>query len=247
MAKIENKQSAPEIQNTLNTKEAFVVKYKKTITACIVLLIALIGGGMIFKSCQNARQEKASSEMAVAQQMLLETQGAEMYMADSLLQVQYQTMLNGNPAEAVKGFLKIADEYSSTDAGNLANLYAGLCYMNMNKPQDAVKYLEKFDTEDDQMVSPAAMVALGNAYASLNQLDKAVEMIKKGAEKADNMTVSAQAYIQAAEILETQKKNAEALELYKKAKTYIDRMDVNAQQTLNRLNIDAYIERASQK
>ena len=202
---------------------------------------------MIFKSCQNARQEKASSEMAAAQQMLLETQSAEMYMADSLLQVQYQTMLNGNPAEAVKGFLKIADEYSSTDAGNLANLYAGLCYMNMNKPQDAVKYLEKFDTEDDQMVSPAAMVALGNAYASLNQLDKAVEMIKKGAEKADNMTVSAQAYIQAAEILETQKKNAEALELYKKAKTYIDRMDVNAQQTLNRLNIDAYIERASQK
>lgn len=247
MAKIENKQSAPETQNTLNTKEAFVVKYKKAITAGIVLLIALIGGVMIFKSCQNARQEKASAEMAPAQEMLAETQDSEMYMSDSLLQVNYQKMLNGDNAAAVKGFVKIADEYSSVKAGNLANLYAGLCYMNMNKPKEAVQYLEKYDTEDDQMVSPAAMVALGNAYASLNQLDKAVETLKKGAEKADNMTVSAQAYIQAAEILESQKKNAEALELYKKAKTYIDRMDQQTQMSANRLNIDAYIERASQR
>ena len=33
------------------------------------------------------------------------------------------------------GFTKIADEYSSTDAGNLANLYAGLCYANLGKWQ----------------------------------------------------------------------------------------------------------------
>ena len=29
------------------------------------------------------------------------------------------------------GFIKLANDYSSTDAGNLANLYAGLCYANL--------------------------------------------------------------------------------------------------------------------
>ena len=247
MAKIEKKQGEPEIQNSLNKNESFVVKYKKAITAGIVLLVALIGGGLWYMHHQKTRHEKASTEMAPAQYKMGETQQNEMYLSDSLYQVAQQQMLNGNSAEGLKGFLKIIDEYGSTKAGNLARLYAGICYMNLNNAKEAVKYLEDFDTEDDQMVSPAAMVALGNAYASLNQLDKAVEMLKKGAEKANNMTVSPQAYIQAAEILESQKKNADALELYKKAKTYIDRMDDQAQNALNRLNIDAYIERASQR
>lgn len=247
MAKIEKKQSAPEIQDSLNKNEAFVVKHKKAIMAGVSLLIALIGAGLIYQCKQRERHEKASTEMAPAQYKMGETQQNEMYLSDSLYQVAQQQMLNGNSAEGLKGFLKIIDEYGSTKAGNLARLYAGICYMNLNNAKEAVKYLEDFDTEDDQMVSPAAMMALGNAYASLNQLDKAVEMLKKGAEKANNMTVSPQAYIQAAEILESQKKNADALELYKKAKTYIDRMDDQAKNALNRLNIDAYIERASQR
>jgi len=35
------------------------------------------------------------------------------------------------------------------------------------------------------MVSPAAQAALGNAYAHVNQLDKAVSCLKKAAEMAD--------------------------------------------------------------
>jgi hypothetical protein len=41
-------------------------------------------------------------------------------MSDSL----YKLSLNGS--EGKFGFIKIADEYSGTDAGNLANYYAGL-------------------------------------------------------------------------------------------------------------------------
>jgi len=247
MAENKTKQGAPESFESLNKNEAFIVKYKNAIIAGVVILVVAIAGGMIFKSCQNEKNEKASTAIAPAQEQIANVIGSEMYMPDSLLNVQYEMMLNGNDSAAVVGFKKIADEYSSTKAGNLANLYAGLCYAGMNKWKEAAEYLEKFDDCDDQMVSPAAKAALGNAYASLNQLDKAVETLKKAAEEADNITVSPQALIQAGEILESQNKNAEALELYKKAENYIDRMPANAQQQLNRLNIDAYIERASQK
>ena len=125
-------------------------------------------------------------------------------------------------------------------AGNLANLYAGLCYAKLNKWEDAAKYLEEFDGADDQMISPAAEGALGNAYAHLNQLDKAVSHLKSAAEKADNNSLSPTFLIQAGEILESQGKNDEALKLYQEVKEkYFNSM---AYQT-----IDGYIERVSSK
>jgi predicted negative regulator of RcsB-dependent stress response len=132
--------------------------------------------------------------------------------------------------------VKIADEYSSTDAGNLANLYAGLCYANLDKWQEAAQYIEKFDAKDDQMISPAALGALGNVYAHLNQLDKAVSTLKKAAEKADNNSLSPTFLIQAGQILESQNKKDEALKLYQTIKEkYFNSMQYQT--------IDEYIER----
>ncbi len=90
------------------------------------------------------------------------------------------------------------------------------------------------------MISPAALGALGNAYAHINQLDKAVSTLKKAAEKADNMSLSPTFLIQAGEILESQGKKSEALQLYQTIKDkYVNSMQYQT--------IDAYIERASAK
>ena len=90
------------------------------------------------------------------------------------------------------------------------------------------------------MISPAAEAALGNAYAHVNQLDKAVEYLKKAAKDADNNSLSPTFLIQAGEILESQGKKDEALELYKEIKQkYFNSMQYQ--------EIDKYIERASTK
>ena len=137
------------------------------------------------------------------------------------------------------GFAKLASELGG-DAGNLANLYAGLCYAQMEKWQEAISFIEKFDAKDDQMISPAALGALGNAYAHVDQLDKAVETLKKAAEKADNNSLSPTFLVQAGEILESQGKKEEALKLYQTVKDkYFNSMSYQT--------IDAYIERASAK
>lgn len=163
-----------------------------------------------------------------------------------LLLMSREQALKGDGAGYV-GFTKIADEYSSTDAGNLANLYAGLCYANLGKWAEAQKSLEAFSSEDDQMISPAAESALGDAYAHLNQLDKAVDAFKKAASMADskaedgtNNSLSPTFIIKAGEILESQGKKDEALKLYQDAKKkYVNAMLVQGGE------IDKYIERAS--
>ena len=158
----------------------------------------------------------------------------------------FDKALNGDGA-GYAGFVKVADDFSGTDAANLANLYAGLCYANLNKWQEAVNSLEAYSASSDAMVSPAAQAALGNAYAHLNQLDKAVDALKKAAKMADakaeddtNNSLSPTFLLQAAEILESQGNKADALEIYQNIKkNYVNSALVQSQE------IDKYIERAS--
>ena len=143
-------------------------------------------------------------------------------------------------------FIKF-DYNGISDAANLANLYAGLCYANLNKWQEAVNSLEAYSSSNDAMVSPAAQAALGNAYAHLNQLDKAVAALKKAAKMADskaeddiNNSLSPTFLLQAAEILESQGNKADALEIYQDIKkNYVNSALVQSQE------IEKYIERAS--
>ena len=218
-------QAAPTMEQTLNQSEAFFLKYKKAIITAVVALVVIIAGVFLYKTyVSGPREVEASTAIAKGQQLFQAS--------------DYQKALNGDSA-SFKGFAKLADEYSSTKAGNLAKLYAGLCYAKLDKWEDAVKYLEDYDGADDQMISPAAEGALGNAYAHLNQLDKAVSHLKKAAEKADNNSLSPTFLIQAGEILESQGKKDEALKLYQEVKEkYFNSMQYQT--------IDEYIERVKE-
>ena len=224
MANVNEQQGALNVEETLNKSEAFFLKYKKAIIYGVLAVIVVIAGVIVYKQYVSApREDKASTALA---------KGQEYFQQDL-----YEKALNGDGA-GYAGFVKVAADYSSTEAGNLANLYAGLCYAGLGKWNEAAKYLEEFDTKDDQMISPAAEGALGNAYAHLNQLDKAVSHLKNAAKNADNNSLSPTFLIQAGEILESQGKAAEALELYKEIKEkYVYSMQYQT--------IDKYIERAT--
>ena len=222
-------QGAPEeVAVALSNSEAFFNKNKKAIIGAVIALIVLIVGVFVYNNyVSSPREAKASTALAKAQE-LFNTEQFE---------------------KAAPEFQKVISDFGGTDASNLANLYLGLCYANMDKWEDAVKYLDNYSTADDAIVSPAATAALGNAYAHTGNLDKAVSALKKAASMADskslngaNYTISATFLIQAGTILESQNKNDEALELYKEVKAKY----VNAPQVQSK-EIDKYIERLSQK
>ena len=224
MASTKNQNDAQNASSTVNITETFFDKYKKAIIIGVIAVIVIIAGVIVYNNyVAEPRAAKASTALSKGQEYF----GME----------EYEKALNGDSI-GYAGFISIAADYSSTDAGNLANLYAGLCYAQMGKWQEAASYLEKFDQQDDQMISPAALGALGNAYAHLKQLDKAVETLTKAARNADNNSLSPTFLIQAGEILESQGKKAEALKLYEEVKQkYFNSMQYQT--------IDKYIERAS--
>jgi tetratricopeptide (TPR) repeat protein len=212
----------------LNSKEAFFVKYQKPILIAVAAIILIIAGTFLYKIfVSEPREAEASTAIAKGQEFFANQ--------------EFEKALKGEGN--YKGFVKLAADYSSTDAGNLANLYAGLCYANLNKWQDAVKYLDAFSTADDALISPAAVAALGNAYAHLQQLDKAVDNLKKAASMADkqaaegiNNSLSPTFLLQAAQILESQGKKAEANTIYQDIKKKYVAAPISNE-------IDKYIER----
>lgn len=223
---------APESES-LNIREAFFMKNKKVILGAVAAIVVVIAGVFIyFTQISGPREDKASTILGKGQT----------YFNNDM----YDQALKGDGAGYI-GFLKLADEYSSTKAGNLANLYAGLCYANLGKWAEAEKSLDAFSSKGDQMISPAAEAALGDAYAHLNKLDEAVAAFKKAASMADskaeddaNNSLSPAFLIKAGEILESQSKKEEALSIYQDIKKkYVNSMLVQSSE------IDKYIQRAS--
>ena len=210
-----NPKVAPVEEQQVSKTEAFFEKYKKAIIGCVVAVVAIIVCVILVNNYYlEPRSNEASTELAKSQELF----DAQQY------------------DKALTGFQKVANEYSSTDAGNLAQLYIGLCQANLGKWQEAVNALENFSGKDDQMISPAAEGALGNAYANLKQYDAAVKHLTSAAKMADNNSLSPTFLIQAGEILESQGKKDEALKLYEEVKEkYFQSMQYQS--------IDKYIER----
>ena len=222
------------VESSSNT-EAFFIKFKKQILIAVVAVIVVIAGLLLYKAyVQAPREDKASTALAKGQQYFN--------------QEQFDKALNGDGA-GYAGFVKIASDYSGTDAANLADLYAGLCYANLGKWAEAVTYLEQFSSKGDAMISPSAMAALGNAYANTGNVDKAISTLKKAADMADskaedgtNNSLAPTFLVQAAQLLESQKKNDEALKIYQDVKKKF----VNPQ-VVQSSEIDKYIDRVAEK
>ena len=216
------KKNEMNVEEALSQSEAFIVKYKTVIIACVAAAIVIVAGVMLYK---NYVSEPRAKEAAAAL-----SKGEEYFGMN-----EYETALNGDSL-GYAGFIKIADEFANTPSGKLAKAYAGISYAQLGKYEDAIRYLSDFDG-DDLMVGPAAIGTLGDCYANLNQLDKATAAFMEAASKADNNTLSPVYLKKAGIIFEKEGKYAEAVKAY----TQIKEKYINSYQAMD---IDKYIDRA---
>jgi tetratricopeptide (TPR) repeat protein len=131
------------------------------------------------KFIADPKQQEAAEELFVAQQNFQKAVDDTANKADSL----YNLVLKGS--EGKFGVVKIAEQYAGTDAGNLANYYAGIAYLNTRKYAEAVTSLEKFSS-DDIMLSTLAKGAIGDAYAQQNKQKEALVFYIKAADASKN-------------------------------------------------------------
>lgn len=168
------------LDQTASKAEDFVAKNQKVIIGFLtVVALATVSYLLLQKFYFEPKEQTAADELFTAQQNFQKAVDATDAKADSL----YNLVLKG--AEGKQGVIAIADEYSGTDAANLAHYYAGIAYLNTKKYAEAIESLEKFSSKD-VMLSTLAIGAIGDAYAQQNKPTEALSYYIKAADASKN-------------------------------------------------------------
>ena len=197
------KNEAPIIADeVLSQSEALIIKYKKPIVAAIAAIAIILVAAISYNNYVVEPKEKEASEAIFAAEALFAAQN-------------FEQALNGDGVNL--GFIEIADEYSGTAAGNIANAYAGMALAQLARYEEAIDYLKAFDG-NDKMVAPSVYGTLGSCYAQLGDTKASIKNYLKAAEKANNVTISPYYLLQAGIMYETLGEKEDAAELYEQIK-----------------------------
>ncbi len=220
MANKKNTPNGAEVDQA--AQQGFIQRKIKSLGIGLGIVLVVVLACVLASNIISKRSQKAAEALYPCEQYFL--------------QGNYDMALNGD-GQTCEGFLGVAGSYGSTKSGNLAKLYAGICQAQLGNWEEAKANLEKFSSKNDEMISPAALGALGNVYAQLGDNEKAASTLVKAAKKADNNVLSPLYLVQAGEIFESMGKQDKALELYEQVKD-------NYRASMQGQEIDKYIERA---
>lgn len=232
---IEDNSTTAEVFNTLDetaskTEEwvAANQKYIFMVVGAIALIVLAYLGYQKF--IQEPKEQEASNEMFKAQQYFDNAVNGNSTLKDSL----YTLALNGGDGKY--GFLQIIDNYGGTKAANLSNYYAGFAYLNMNKYQEAIDYLDKFKS-DDEVLGPLAIGGIGDAFSQLGQMDEALSYYKKAASAKSNEYTTPRFLLKAAITAISLNKADEAI-------TYLERIKEEFSKSVEANQADVHLGRA---
>jgi predicted negative regulator of RcsB-dependent stress response len=212
------------VETVLNRTELFFEENYKVILSVVGgIALAIVLVFAYYRFVKEPKNREAQAAMFMAQRY---------FEADSLTKA-----LNGDGVNM--GFLAIADEYSSTDAGNLANYYLGVIYMQKGQFDNAIESLGKFDS-DDLIVSTMALGLTGDAYLEKNDQENALKFYKEASSKNKNTFTTPMYLMRAGLVYEMQNKWEDALKQYETIKKEYTR-------SAEGQDIDKYISRANAK
>jgi tetratricopeptide (TPR) repeat protein len=119
-----------------------------------------------------------------------EAQG-KMFQAEAMFKQDSFALALNTPGGGYPGFVKLAKDYSGLPSGNLANYYAGACYMQMGDFANAIKYFEDFD-ESGNIFSVMKYGSLADCYAEKGDEKKALSLYEKAAGAGKNESLQSE-------------------------------------------------------
>jgi tetratricopeptide (TPR) repeat protein len=218
------------LEETASRSEKWIEKNSKplfySLISVVVVFLAFLG---YTNYVVEPNETEASNELSFPRKHFNEAATAGSGI-DSLLNLG----LEG--ADGKYGFLDIADSYSNTSAGNLANYYAGVSYLQMKQYDKAIEYLSKFNS-DDEMLGPVALGAIGDAFSDIDQQEDALEFYEKAANKKANEFTTPLFLYKAAQ-------TAMSLEEYNKAEKLFTQIKENYSKSDQGRDIEKFINAA---
>lgn len=182
----------------LGKSEAFVIRHKNVITYTVAAILVVILGYIIY------------------QKFIVEPKEKE---AMTALQEPMYNSITGKNTDALEGANAVIENYSGTDAANVAHIIAGsLTAYEQGHYEEAIAIFEEYDGNDD-IIAPKVKHALGNCYSHTGDTDKAIELLLEAAEEANNEAVTPLCWRDLAAMYEQQGKKEDAINLYERIKT----------------------------
>ena len=188
-----------QIEETLTRTEQFIEENQKSLMTIVGTIVGIVALFSVYQNFYIAPMEEEAQ--------------AEMYMAELYFQKDsFNLALNGDGQYL--GFLDVADDYSSTNVGQLANYYAGLCYLNTADFDNAIEYLGDFSS-DDIVLSSLALGCMGDAYMELGDVDAALDAYASAVSNSSNDFTAPRYMMKQAMIYTSNGDNNKALDLFK--------------------------------
>lgn len=213
--------SIEKIEESLSKTEQYIEDNKKSLSIIITIIVVIVAGFLLYKNFYLAPKEQEAKAAIWKAQYYFEK--------DS-----FRLALDGDGV-MYDGFLAVAENYGMTSAGNLANYYAGLCYLKLGEYANAIEYLSNFDTSNE-IIAPIAKGATGDANLEMGNKEEALKLYLAAAESSEN-ELTAPVYLMKAGLLyEDMEKKDKALETYSKIKSLYKKSQQGQA-------IDKYIER----
>ena len=178
-----NQSTTAEVFDTLDqsasSTEKIVAKYQNYIVGFVITVVVLVLGFLGYSSLiLEPKSDEANNELFTAQnyfsQALVDAENS-----DSLFSL---SLIGG---EGKYGFLDIIENYSGTNASNLAYYSAGMAYFNLNDFENAIEHLKNFDS-DDEILSALALGGIADSFAELNQLEEALDYYESAFNVSEN-------------------------------------------------------------
>jgi len=155
----------------VSVAEQFIEKNFKKIIMGFVGLVALAAVVIFLSQTGKGKQVKAETAAMQAQ--------------DAFANDNWALAIDGNDSQL--GFKAIAEQYSGTKIGNLANYYLGISQMNQQNYEGAIESLTKFKSTKDPNVNGLAQMNLGDALSELDRKDEALAHYKKAANSSSEV------------------------------------------------------------
>jgi tetratricopeptide (TPR) repeat protein len=174
--KIENQEEVVVAEAVSKTEKWFDENGKKVIIALVALLV-IVAGGYAYKYLVVDKNEVAAADLIVAAQDRFSGETPD-----------YELALNGDESGA--GFLQVIEQYGSTEAGNIANHYAGICYLRLGDLENAEKYLSMYKAVKElpgEIVNAQNLGLRGDIAVEKGEYEAAVALYKKAVAASANI------------------------------------------------------------
>lgn len=163
--------------------QSFYSEYKNAIIAAGIAAVLIIGGGIGYYYYSQSQERQAQQLMGFAE--------------NYFLQADYQNALQGSEEDFTVGFEQIINNYSGTDAANLARYYAAVSEYQLGNIESSLSYIESYEAPEGILgVGPISFHAV--VLTDLERHGEAAETYVRAAEWDQNDSTTPYNYLEAA-------------------------------------------------